>query len=228
MLRSISSSGAEMRIFFERSRTRQLAEVKAILHRLQALAAETGTGVPAAAGGDTGHANRIAKRRALAAGLGLLAGLATIGLGAYTLTDLRGSAGQSPALRPSLTAEGSAASAVRAPQPTDKSELGAQAILEKAMQDIAAGHVRAAREALIRSQHQGSADMAWTLARSYDPNFLSGIAQRDAEPNVTEAARWYRIWYSRALADGLVAETVSLERIIRSMPEGPAQPPTAK
>ena len=49
-----------MRIFFERSRTRQLAEVKAILHRLQALAAETGTGVPAAAGGDTGHANRIA------------------------------------------------------------------------------------------------------------------------------------------------------------------------
>lgn len=228
MLRSISSSGAEMRIFFERSRTRRLAEVKAILHRLQDLAAEAGTGVPAAGGGNTGHANRIAKRRVLAAALGLVAGLATIGLGAYTLTDLRGPAGQSADLRPTRTAEGSASSAVRDRQPIDKPEQSAQAILEKATQDIAAGHVRAAREALIRIQHQGSADMAWALARSYDPNFLNEIAQRDAEPNVTEAARWYRIWYSRALTDGLVAETVSLERIIRSMPEGPAQPATAK
>jgi hypothetical protein len=113
-------------------------------------------------------------------------------------------------------------------QPTDKSEPSAQAILEKAMQDIAAGHVRAARDALIRIQHQGSADLAWTLARSYDPNFLAEIAQRDAEPNVTEAARWYRIWYSRALTDGLVAESVSLERIIRSMPDGPSELPAAK
>jgi hypothetical protein len=217
-----------MRIFFERSKTRQLAEVKAILHRLQALAADAGTGIPAAGGDNTGSANRIAKRRVLAAALGLLAGLATIGLGAYTLTDLRGSADQPPGLPPTRTAEGAASPAVRDRQPTDKPEPSAQAILEKATQDIAAGHVRAAREALIRIQHQGSADMAWTLARSYDPNFLSEIAQRDAEPNVTEAARWYRIWYSRALTDGLVAETVSLERIIRSMAEAPAQTPTAK
>jgi hypothetical protein len=217
-----------MRIFFERSRTRQLAEVKAILHRLQDLAAEAGTPVPATSGGNTGYANRIPKRRVLAAALGLIAGLATIGLAAYTLTDLRGSAGQSPALRPTRSAEGPASPAARDRQPTDKSEPSAQAILEKATQDIAAGHVRAAREALIRIQHQGSADMAWTLARSYDPNFLNEIAQRDAEPNVTEAVRWYRIWYSRALTDGLVAETVSLERIIRSMPAEPAQSPTAK
>ena len=228
MLRSISSSGAEMRIFFERSRTRQLAEVKAILHRLQALAAEAGTAVPASSAGRAGYANRIAKRRVLAAALGLIAGLATIGFGAYTLTDLRGSAGQSPGLRPTGSAENFASPAARDQQPTVKPEPSAQAILEKATQDIAAGHVRAAREALIRIQHQGSADMAWTLARSYDPNFLNEIAQRDAEPNVTEAARWYRIWYSRALTDGLVAETVSLERIIRSMPAEPAQSPTAK
>lgn len=217
-----------MRIFFVRSRTRQLAEVKAILHHLQALAAEAGTAVPAPSGGATGRANRLAKRRVLAAAVGLIAGLATIGLGAYTLTDLRESVGQSLALRPTRAADEAASPPVRDRQPTDKSEPSAQAILEKATQDIAAGRVRAAREALIRIQHLGSADMAWTLARSYDPNFLNEIAQRDAEPNVTEAARWYRIWYSRALTDGLVAETVSLERIIRSLPAEPAQSATAK
>jgi hypothetical protein len=217
-----------MRIFFERSRTRRLAEVKAILQRLQALSAEPGTGVPGSGGGKRTDPGRVARRRALAAGLGLLAGLATIGLATYTMTDLRGPTGQSAGLRPSRSAEDSAFVAMGHGQPTDKSEPSAQAILEKATQDIAAGHVRAARDALIRVQHQGSADMAWTLARSYDPNFLGEIPQRDAEPNVTEATRWYRIWYSRALTDGLVAESVSLERIIRSMPDGPSELPAAK
>ena len=216
-----------MRIFFERSRTRRLAEVKAILHRLQALSVEPGTGVAAAGGKRTGP-GRVPRRRALAAGLGLLAGLATIGLGAYTMTDLREPSSRSTGLRATRSAEDSTFLAVGDRQPTGKSEPSAQAVLEKAMQDIAAGHVRAARDALISVQHQGSADMAWTLARSYDPNFLGEIAQRDAEPNVAEAARWYRIWYSRALTDGLVAESVSLERIIRSMPDGPSERPAAK
>jgi hypothetical protein len=217
-----------MRIFFERSRTRRLAEVKAILQRLQALSAEPGTGVAGAGGGKRTDPSRVARRRALAAGLGLLAGLATIGLGAYTMTDLGGPTSRSAGLRAPRSAEDPAFLAARDRQTTDKPEPSAQAILEKAMQDIAAGHVRAARDALIRVQHQGSADMAWTLARSYDPNFLGEIAQRDAEPNVREAARWYRIWYSRALTDGLVAESVSLERIIRSMPDGPSELPAAK
>jgi hypothetical protein len=216
-----------MRIFFERSRTRRLAEVKAILHRLQALSVEPGTGI-AAAGGKRTDPGRVPGRRALAAGLGLLAGLATIGLGAYTITDLREPSSRSTGLRATRSAEDPTFLAVGDRQPTDKSEPSAQAVLEKAMQDIAAGHVRAARDALIRVQHQGSADMAWTLARSYDPNFLGEIPQRDAEPNVTEATRWYRIWYSRALTDGLVAESVSLERIIRSMPDGPSELPAAK
>jgi len=215
-----------MRIFFERSRARRLAKVKAILQRLQALSAEAGTDVPAAGQGKSIHAGRIARRRALAAGLGLFAGLATIGLGAYIMNDLRGPSNPTAGLRATQSAEQSTFLAAPDRQPTDKLEPNAQAILEKAIQDIAAGHVRAARDALIRIQHQGSADLAWTLARSYDPNFLAEIAQCDAEPNVAEAARWYRIWYSRALADGLVAESVSLERIIRSM--GPSELPPAK
>jgi hypothetical protein len=136
--------------------------------------------------------------------------------------------GPSAGVRAIQSSEGSALPAPGDRQPAGKVEASAQSILEKALQDLAAGHIKAARDALIRSQHQGSADMAWTLARSYDPKFLAEIAHRDAEPNVTEAARWYRIWYSRAVTDGLVADSVSLERIIGSMLDGPPELPSAK
>jgi hypothetical protein len=217
-----------MRIFFERSRARRLAEVKAILHRLQALSTESGTAVLATGGGNSPHPGLMTRRHGLAAGLGLIVGVATIALAAYILNDLKRSPGPSPSFQATRAAGDLALPTGRDRPPSESLQPSAQAILEKAMQDIAAGHVRAARDALIRIQHQGSADMAWTLARSYDPNFLGEIAQRDAEPNVREAARWYRIWYSRALTDGLVAESVSLERIIRSMPDGPGELPTVK
>jgi hypothetical protein len=217
-----------MRSLFERSRGRQLEEVRAILQHLQALAAESGTGVPAATLAKSTHPRRVAGRRTLAAGLGLLGGLATIGLGAYVLNGLGQRTGPSAGIPAIQSSEGSAFPAAGDRQPAGKVEASAQSILEKALQDLAAGHIKAARDALIRSQHQGSADMAWTLARSYDPKFLAEIAHRDAEPNVTEAARWYRIWYSRAVTDGLVADSVSLERIIGSMLDGPPELPSAK
>ncbi len=212
-----------MRSFLRRSRARQLEEVKAILHRLQSLSAEFSTGVPAAAVAKSGPRSRAAGRRALAAGLGLLGGLVTIGLGAYVLKDLGQSSLPAAGVRSPQAPEATLPLATE-PQP----EASAQSILEKALQDLAAGRVKAAREALIRSQHRGSADMAWTLARSYDPNFLAEIARSDAEPNVREAARWYRIWYSRAVTDGLVADSVSLERIIGSMADAPRELPNAK
>jgi hypothetical protein len=217
-----------MRIFFERSRARRLAKVKAILYRLQALSVEPETGVPAAGAGKSAHPGRGARRHALGAGLGLIAGFATIALAAYVLNARTGPTGPAPGLQVTQSTAGLTFPTGREEPASDSLEPSAQAILEKAMRDIAAGHVKAARDALIRIQPQGSADMAWTLARSYDPNFLGEITQPDAEPNVTEAARWYRIWYSRALSDGLVAESVSLERIIRSMPDGPAELPAAK
>jgi hypothetical protein len=217
-----------MRSFFARSRARQLEEVKAILHRLQALSAESGSGVPTAALEKASHPNGVAGRRARAAGLGLLSGLAIIGFGAYVLKDLGQSAGRSPGARPTESSEGSTFSTHADQQPIGKLEASTQSILEKAVQDLAAGHVKAARDALIASQHRGSADMAWTLARSYDPNFLGEIAHRDAEPNVTEAALWYRIWYSRAVTDGLVADSISLERILGSMPDASPELATVK
>jgi hypothetical protein len=93
----------------------------------------------------------------------------------------------------------------------------AAAALHVASELMASGQVQAARDALLRVKQEGSADVAWTLARSYDPNFLVTIPAADAGPDVAEATRWYRIWYEIAVKQGLVADSVSLDRIIRSM-----------
>ena len=64
---------------------------------------------------------------------------------------------------------------------------------------------------------EGSPDVAWALARSYDPNYLGSIPATDAGPDIEQATRWYRTWYAAAVKQGLVADSVSLERIIGSM-----------
>jgi hypothetical protein len=93
----------------------------------------------------------------------------------------------------------------------------AAAALHVASELMASGQVQAARDVLLRATQGGSADVAWALARSYDPNFLVTVPAADAGPNVTEATRWYRSWYEIAVRQGLVADSVSLDRIIRSM-----------
>jgi hypothetical protein len=93
----------------------------------------------------------------------------------------------------------------------------AAASLHVASELMASGQVRAAREVLLRVTKEESADVAWTLARSYDPNFLITIQAADAAPDVPEATRWYRAWYDIAVKQGLVADSVPLDRIIRSM-----------
>jgi hypothetical protein len=45
------------------------------------------------------------------------------------------------------------------------------------------------------------------------------IRGADAKPDVAEATRWYRTWFDIAVKQGLVADSVSLDRIIRSMNE---------
>jgi hypothetical protein len=87
---------------------------------------------------------------------------------------------------------------------------------------MANGRVQAARRQLVRLASEGSADAAWSLARSYDPNYLGTIPSADAAADVEEATRWYQTWRTVAVKEGLVAGSISLERIIRSM----RQPPT--
>jgi hypothetical protein len=91
------------------------------------------------------------------------------------------------------------------------------AALQVASELMGSGQVRAARDILLRVTKEESADVAWVLARSYDPNFLVTIRAADATPDVAEAMRWYRAWYDIAVKQGLVADSVSLDRIIRSM-----------
>jgi len=104
----------------------------------------------------------------------------------------------------------------RAPaEETQKSP--AEAALSAASELLVSGRVQAARNALLRATKEESADVAWALARSYDPNFLIEVPAADASPDVAEATRWYRTWYDIAVKQGLIADSVSLERIIRSM-----------
>jgi len=82
---------------------------------------------------------------------------------------------------------------------------------------LARGQVQAARRRLHGLASEGATDVAWMLARSYDPNFLAAIPDADAGPDVEQATRWYRTWYAAAVRQGLVPNSVSVERIIGSM-----------
>jgi hypothetical protein len=92
-----------------------------------------------------------------------------------------------------------------------------RAATEVAQDLLARGHVQAARKQLLGSVSEGAADVAWILARSYDPNFLAAIPAADADPDIEQATRWYRAWYAAAVSQGLVPNSVSVERIIGSM-----------
>jgi hypothetical protein len=90
--------------------------------------------------------------------------------------------------------------------------------LQAALGLMGSGGVNAARQQLLAMVADGSPDVAWALARSYDPNFLGTIQGADASPDIEEAARWYRTWYAAAVREGQVAaDSVSLERIIGAM-----------
>ena len=89
---------------------------------------------------------------------------------------------------------------------------------EAAARLMSEGQVRKARSVLLRqSEKQLSPDVAWALARSYDPNVLRGISKPDASADIRQAERWYREWHRLAVAQGLVASTVSVDRLIRAM-----------
>jgi len=89
---------------------------------------------------------------------------------------------------------------------------------QQVLQQMANGRVQAARRQLVRIASEG-------LCRGRlvaGPNYLGTIPSADAAADVEEATRWYQTWHTVAVKEGLVADSISLERIIRSM----RQPPT--
>ncbi|HEY7552429.1 MAG TPA: hypothetical protein VH913_23270 [Hyphomicrobiaceae bacterium] len=199
----------------------KLSEVKAVLQRLQGIGTEDGfAGAPPRPGPRT-------PRRAAAVAAAMIVVTAAGSLGVVALfvgfnrprdaasnAKPAGAAG-APAAAPEA---GLPAAAGPAP-PRIRAAKGpaVKTVLEGARGLMAKGQVRAARERLLTLADQGSPDAAWDLARSYDPNVLVALPGADAPANVKEAERWYRAWYAAAVREGLVADSVSLERIIGSM-----------
>jgi hypothetical protein len=101
-----------------------------------------------------------------------------------------------------------------APAPHPLAPRPAMAIAQELLKK---GRVQAARKQLLGLVSGNTADVAWMLARSYDPNFLAAIPAADAGPDIEQATRWYRAWHAAAVAQGLVPNSVSVERIIGSM-----------
>jgi hypothetical protein len=200
----------------------KLSEVKAVLQRLQGFEAEPDE--PAAQKAAGAEPRSAPGGVALAGAFILLATAVGLFGGVYMFArsmspssnapvPTEGSTTQTAAVPPSPSPEQGAAPS---PQRIDPSSPEAKAALEGARTLVAKGKVREAREQLLALANKGSPDAAWDLARSYDPNVLAGLPA-DAGPDVQEATRWYRAWYAAAVRDGLVADSVSLERIIGSM-----------
>ncbi len=212
-----------------------LAEVRAILGRLQRISRTRSPGDARAAGEDAASRALRAKTQDGSSPAASIPRFATAALVAVPLLAVVAGAGivvvltgnrQPDAVVKTPPPDGSpqSAAAEDAPaqgrdQPTPNSEDASNLsrTLQLASELMASGHVRAARAALLRITQNDSADVAWALARSYDPNHLATIAAPDAGPDITEATRWYRTWYDIAVKQGQVSDSVSLERVIRAM-----------
>ena len=183
----------------------------------------------------------VGKRRAPAIGLSI-AGLVVILLGGGWLMVSPGDRGElSAAATPDVTPAGRAISEREAPAkereaPVKEREASinikereatakepppavrpSRAAIDAAQDLLSKGQVQAARKQLLGLASADAADVAWMLARSYDPNFLVTLPSTDGGPDIDQATRWYRIWHAAAVKQGLVPNSVSVDRIIGSM-----------
>jgi hypothetical protein len=185
---------------------RKLRDVKAVLQRLQGLSLEPSVTAAQPDDKGTSYWARNSIRQTVIISLVVLLVPCCLAI-AYKLLPGDSTAPPSPA----------PAEAMRPAPSPERAGAAPAAMVAGAKGLMNAGRVQAAREQLLRVATWDSADAAWALARSYDPNFLATIPAADARPDVREAERWYRVWYAIAVRQGLVADSVSLERIINSM-----------
>jgi hypothetical protein len=224
-----------------RGESRKLREVKGLLHRLQELPAEVPSADlrPAERGFRRGYLVGIASTTTVmvTAAVVLVFGFGYVfpGFGPQATSTPKDGPNRQPVSAPSSLPVAMPASA---PPPTDSKGSNASGLLtgsavspkdrpitsatvssavEAAQALLSTGRVQAARQRLLATASEGSADVAWALARSYDPNHLKGIEGADAGPDVAEATRWYRTWHGAAVKQGMIADGVSLEKIIGSM-----------
>ena len=113
--------------------------------------------------------------------------------------------------------EATAVTAPIAPASLPTPAKGESMTLPKAQALIQRGEVNAGRSALLTMSPEATVEIAWALARSFDPTVVGAIANADAAADVEQATRWYRQWHALAIRQGLVADSISVDRIIRSM-----------
>ena len=188
---------------------RKLSEVRGVLHRLQGLPAnpQSAGSRPAELGFRRGYLIGIASTMTvmMTAGVVLVFG--------YALPGFRPQAPSTPKDGPSRQPASSKvpeASAVFTGSAVSPAVEAAQALMST-------GRVQDARQRLLAMASDGSPDVAWALARSYDPNHLKGIQGPDADPDIAEATAWYRTWHAAAVKQRMITDSFSLEKIIGSM-----------
>jgi hypothetical protein len=211
-----------LQMVMDRSQTdSKLGEVRAVLERLQTFSAEPNNSQLQSDAGrsESGASERAGRRRAPAAiGLAIAAAaFALLGLLWLTVSSTD-RADPSVAATPDVTVGDHAISEgdASARQPVLRSSVP-RTDIDVAQELLSKGQVQAARKQLLGLSSGDNADVAWMLARSYDPNFLATIPHADAAADVEQATQWYRTWHAAAVMQGMVPNSVSVERIIGSM-----------
>ena len=201
----------------------ELAEVRAILLKVQRLGVET---EEAPAGTDPAPAGPAAKAQA---GPPRLANIAVFDRKAKAIQK------SGPETRPKarlplyLGAVAALAAAIAilfatgiVSPPSEAPALSHQeedARLTDARRVLSEGNISSARALLLRGGAEAHADVAFVLAQSYDPNYLQSLPNANSAPDPSEAARWYRKWYELAVRSGLEMDPGRLQRIINAMPK---------
>jgi hypothetical protein len=200
---------------------RKLSEVRGVLHRLQ--------GLPPERQAADSRTEDVGFRRGYLIGIAstttVLVTVAVILIFGYALPGF-GPLGPStpkdvPIRQPASSKAPDAWSVFTGPTVSPGERPAASTTVSPAVEAAQAlmntGRVQAARQQLLAMVSDGSPDVAWALARSYDPNHLKGIEGADAGPDVAEATRWYRMWHAAAVKQRMIPDSVPLEKIIGSM-----------
>jgi hypothetical protein len=90
-------------------------------------------------------------------------------------------------------------------------------LLTESRRLLTEGDVILARTRLLQGGPETRAELALTLAQSYDPNYLRSLSKSNGLPDRAEAERWYRKWYELAVGSGLEMDSERLKRIINAM-----------
>ena len=208
----------------------KLGEVRAVLQRLQTFSAEPNNSplptelpneLPTETGSHDGGPSLPTGRRRAPAAIGLsIAATAVAVLGFVWLAVSSADRPYVPVTATSSATSGNNAISERdaaAGQPALRPSSVSRAEIDVAQDLLSRGQVQAARKQLLGLASGGAADVAWMLARSYDPNFLATVPGADAAPDIEQATHWYRAWHAAAVTQGMVPSSVSVERIIGSM-----------